>query len=183
MKTKLGYVVARSFAERVVNELRPVCARIEIAGSIRRMHSTVGDIELLCVPKFRKDLLGEEYGGSLLDEKLASLVSDGRLERVQGGSRYKQFAVKRTSGGLVYLDIFVTVPEKWGVQLLIRTGSAEFSKKMVTHQNRGGWLPNNMLVSGGRLWRSGVALDTHEEQLFFDAIGMDYVLPEKREVA
>ncbi|GAI50844.1 unnamed protein product, partial [marine sediment metagenome] len=43
---------AKVIAENLRSLLAPVCARITIAGSIRRQKPEVGDIELLCVPKY-----------------------------------------------------------------------------------------------------------------------------------
>ena len=45
--------VARRVADRLVTVLAPACERIEIAGSIRRQRPTVGDIELVAIPRMR----------------------------------------------------------------------------------------------------------------------------------
>ena len=42
---------AYKIAQQLVHVLKPHCARIEIAGSIRRMKAQVGDIEIVCIPK------------------------------------------------------------------------------------------------------------------------------------
>jgi hypothetical protein len=41
---------ANAIAEDLVNQLRPHCSQIDIAGSIRRGRSTIGDIEIVCFP-------------------------------------------------------------------------------------------------------------------------------------
>ena len=55
-KTRFDLRIAEPVAERLVEQLRPYCERIQIAGSIRRRKWAVGDIELLCIPKYRTEL-------------------------------------------------------------------------------------------------------------------------------
>ncbi|MBU2597552.1 MAG: hypothetical protein KJ757_08345 [Planctomycetes bacterium] len=43
---------AKAIAEELKSLLEPACERITIAGSIRRQKPDVGDIELLCIPKY-----------------------------------------------------------------------------------------------------------------------------------
>ena len=42
---------ARAFAEKIVVELAPFCAQIEIAGSIRRQRPDCGDVDIVCLPR------------------------------------------------------------------------------------------------------------------------------------
>lgn len=46
---------ARRVAEGFARALEPSCDRIELAGSIRRCKETVGDIEMVCIPKHREE--------------------------------------------------------------------------------------------------------------------------------
>ncbi|MDP2873417.1 MAG: hypothetical protein Q8P31_12890, partial [Bacillota bacterium] len=64
---------ARVIAEELKMLLEPGCARIEIAGSIRRRKPDPGDIELLFIPKFR-GLVDE------LDYHVQSLLFEGVLD-------------------------------------------------------------------------------------------------------
>ena len=182
MKAKISAAVARQFAEKLIGELSSACERIEIAGSLRRGKTVVGDIELVCVPKLRLDLLGEPRGASYLDEALSELVKSGKLTVLRDGARYKQFSVKTRNGKDVYIDIFITTPDRWGVIYLIRTGSAEFSHKFVTPKHQGGYMPVGMHIHDGRLYRNGQVLDTPEEFDVFREVGMRYIEPSKREV-
>lgn len=77
------------------------------------------------------------------------------------------------------------VGSQWGVQIVIRTGAAEFSKRVVTQARKGGSLPNEMFVQSGGLylkrWGSEPELiPTPEEQDFFDRIGMPFIEPTRR---
>ena len=51
IKQRMPLVTARVLAERIVDELRPFCERIEIAGSIRRRRPLCGDVDLVALPK------------------------------------------------------------------------------------------------------------------------------------
>ena len=64
---------AREIAETIKGLLEGSCDRIEIAGSIRRHKWDVGDIELLCIPKFvgGVDMLDRELGALAIQSILA----------------------------------------------------------------------------------------------------------------
>src|SRR3972149_1812673 len=82
MKLKQAYGIAGG----LVMALRPVCERVEIAGSIRRGKAEVKDIEIVCVPTMElvESLLLFPVDGfmgqpmyeqrSLLDERLSDMV-------------------------------------------------------------------------------------------------------------
>ncbi len=147
-KVTLSLSQAESLAERVADELRPVCERIEVAGSIRRQCATVGDLELVVIPKRRG--LWSDHGESLLDEKLNSLVRYGRLIKGKGGERYKRFLFPAMDG--LQLDLYIVTPERWGVVLALRTGPAEFSRALVTRRQFGGRLDDELIIHDGRVW-------------------------------
>src|SRR5688500_3094690 len=85
---------ARAVAHHIVEILRPPCARIEIAGSIRRGASAVKDSEIVAVPRLSTNRLGEIEidDDTALDVMLSDLERDGRLaprEPRRWGRRYK----------------------------------------------------------------------------------------------
>lgn len=178
-KIKLPLPQAEKLALKVVNALAPGCERIEIAGSVRRKKPMVGDIEIVAIPKMISiDLFGEVKVSSL-DDVLRSLVNAGRL--VQGdkdGDKLKTFYIPAVEG--LKLDLFITTPEQWGVIFTIRTGSAEFSKQLVTQKYKGGLLPDDLHIAGGRVWRGNEALSTPEEVDVFKVTGVEWVEPEER---
>ena len=49
-KTRVPLARAQVVAAEVVALLAPACERIEIAGSVRREKTDVGDIEIVCTP-------------------------------------------------------------------------------------------------------------------------------------
>lgn len=180
MKHHIPLRQAQTLTGKIIDTLAPGCQRIQAAGSVRRCVPTVGDLEIVCVPKPTLDLFSQPYG-SQLDFILADLVIDGRLIRGdKNGDKYKTFFVPAVEG--LKLDLFITTPECWGVNFTIRTGSAEFSHKLVTKKWMGGYLPNNLLVAGARVWEpdKSKVYDTPEESDLFDLIGLDWIEPAAR---
>ena len=123
--------VAEAVGEDLVRLLTPYCARIEIAGSIRRQRPQVKDIELLCVSKVTSspDMSGEVTTNHYaLDLKLDELVADGSVlkKRPNKAGRYSygkqnKLLVHVEMG--ISVDVFSTDAENWGMALLVRTGS------------------------------------------------------------
>lgn len=180
--TRLPLAEARALAEEVAALLGQGCERIEIAGSIRRERPTVGDLEIVCIPRVIEtiDLFGADTGEyvNVLDKQVGAELSKGTFGtrpdkngRAAVGERYKRLTYRG-----VGLDLFsVLPPAQWGVILLIRTGSAEFSHHFVSH------LPPGYRVQNGALWRDSVLLPTPEEEHVFAAVGRRWVPPTERE--
>lgn len=171
-------------AEGIAERLHPYCARIEIAGSLRRRKPEIGDIEIVAIPR---DVTVNLLGELLTDEPTAV---DGYLQRIaahitlhKNGAKYKQFSFTGNHGSSYTVDLFLQPdPATWGVNYMIRTGSSQFSRKMVTARRMGGWCPDELRFKDGRIWRDGEPLDTPEEQDVFDALGIDWIEPEDRRV-
>jgi DNA polymerase/3'-5' exonuclease PolX len=177
MKDKLNLYKAEEIAGNVIKELRPYCERIEVAGSIRRGCDTVGDIEIVVKPKaylqqsmFNKVNMEEH---SLLENYYWS--SMGKV--IKDGPRQKQIALPQG----INLDLFiVSPPAQWGVIFAIRTGPSNFSRKIVTQRNKGGFLPSDLRVRHGVVWRGNESLATPEEINFLDLLGLGWVEPQER---
>lgn len=187
MKGKYPYAEALVAALSLRAKLQPYCDRIEVAGSIRRRCEMVGDIELVGIPTMRieQGLFGPVGKGvSLLDEHLEKYPEIYR--QVRAGDRLKEL---RFEGYQV--DLFLTTPEQWGVIFTLRTGSADFSKWLVTDRQKGGGRMSCRYVNEGRVWRlveqeapfaSPVRepMETPEERDVFEALGVDWVPLELR---
>ena len=145
--------------------------RIEIAGSVRRRTPAVGDIEIICIPKYEEDLLGDPTV-SLIDPIVAG------MQKLKDGPRYKQLLLEDD----VHLDLWITTPIKWGMAFTVRTGPARFSKALVTPRHHGGLLPSHLLVRDSQLWRwgDGIAESTPEERDVLEKICGGWIDPDRR---
>lgn len=185
-KTKMPLTQAVNLAERIIKELSPVCAKIEVAGSVRRQKKMIGDIEIVAIARQQLDLFGDP-SGSLLSPHLEILAQQGRIIKSEGkekrwGEKWKRFHLPAMPE--LSIDLFITTPDEWGYTFTIRTGCKEFSHKLVTPRQQGGFLPGNLRVGGCRLWLmdGSKVLPTPDEGEFFAALGLVYIPPELREV-
>lgn len=167
---------ALTLAASLASQLSPGCQRIEIAGSVRRLCPTVGDLEIVCVEKRKEDLFGDD-AGSALHPILQGLVEDGFLDFLKGGDRYKQYLLPREG---IKVDLFISNKERWGVLFLIRTGPAKFSHRFVTSKSQGGLLPSHLRIQDGRVWNGDKVLDTPEEATVFQVCGLPWIEPKDR---
>jgi DNA polymerase/3'-5' exonuclease PolX len=168
---------ARSVASALEHYLSPACHRIEVAGSLRRMKPMVRDIELVAIPKMDIDLFGNPLETSYID----SILDDKPVTFHKKGRKYWQFSFVGTSGYEYTVDLFLQPdPATWAVNYLLRTGSSDFSHRMVTAKSFGGHKPDGYEVRDARVWSDGVALDLADEQDIFDLWGMEFVKPKDR---
>lgn len=174
---KRPYLQMMTIARAVAENLQPACHRIEIAGSLRRCKAEIGDIEIVAIPKLLPNLLGEPSEHTEVDALLASWP----VALLLNGSKQKKFTLTGTSGQEYQVDLFLQPdPATWGMNFLIRTGSREFIKKMMTARKYGGYKPTEYEIDGARVWQDGVVLDTPEEPDVFRLWGMGYITPEAR---
>ena len=172
-KQKIPYPVALEIAQTLTARLMPYCERIAIAGSVRREKPEIGDIEIVAIPRKAYDFFGFETG----DHALNSVEWSEFGKLIKNGSKYKQIELHEG----INLDLFiVTPPAQWGVQLMIRTGSADFSHRLVTSRQFGGLMPSNYKVKDGAIWSSNHVIETPEEEDVFNLIGVPFIEPALR---
>lgn len=154
---------AKAIAERVVETLRPFSDRICIAGSIRREKPEVKDIEVIRIPTSR--------------ELINFCQTVDKWKKVKGNP-YGKYTQRDLPEG-IKLDLFMVTKETWALQLAIRTGSADFSYKVLAS----GWSAKGYVSEGGILTRGDgtVVVKLEEEEDLFDLIGIPYIEPHKRE--
>lgn len=201
-------LAAHLIAGELERLLAPACERISIAGSIRRGKPDPKDIELLVIPRIVEITTTDLFGAvtslgqhSVLDTALKELYFDGVYtldwELPRDGPKYKRLR-HQPSGTCI--DLFITNAEAWGVQFVIRTGPADFSKALVTRARELRWH-----VTGGRLHkhaievaaaRNGNVTDvpcqkgdacpliaaTPDEESFLVALGLRYIEPAERDM-
>ncbi len=188
---RMGLKVARAVAEELIEDLTPACERIEIAGSIRRGRPDVGDIELVVIPKFGtfagpQSLFGDAepeptkinwLEDHCLEMRERGIFLDRRDKhgKASWGPRFKRLIFHS-----VPLDLFAVLPPaQWGCLFTIRTGPADFSKRLVTSTRFGGLMPAWLHVQDGALRHidGGEIVPTPEEIDFFAALGVPFIEP------
>jgi DNA polymerase/3'-5' exonuclease PolX len=125
-------------AKEIVDHLAPACEKIQIAGSLRRRKSFVGDIEILYVPKKKPlfDLLQEvEREIPLPDLVIARLVGAERvLEKRKNTKGAEAFGdhikLMRHIDSGIPVDLFACAPESWFNYLVCRTGGAQSNTRI-----------------------------------------------------
>lgn len=175
---------AEQIARTLADELSPHCARVEIAGSIRRGRPEVKDIELVAVPRMQSEkttegLFAEEVQVNLLyrwaKRSRINWIKPGTSQIVpwQPKPDGKYWRALLPTG--IKLDLFIADPANFGLIFAIRTGSAEFTTALVTHANRVG-LPS----VDGYLTRDGGRVETPEERDVFELLGLEWIDPTLR---
>lgn len=149
--------IALTTAEALMEHLRPVCVRIEIAGSIRRLKPDVKDIEIVAAPEMtpvKRAML--KFGEPIpplyktaLDKMLDEMIKDDAITLLLDGDRFKKFYLKYAG---IKVDLFLNIPPShWGVQMVIRTGPEDFSHWVVCQHPRGP-LPEGHFVKHQVVW-------------------------------
>ena len=157
---------ATTIAERVRQILLPFCHRCEIAGSVRRKRPVVNDIEIVCIPKPYDPL-------PLFVDGIAAIVNAWPKVRGELPCKY----TRRVLPEGIELDLFFATRENWGLIYAIRTGSADFSHKVLAT----GWVRNGYHSVDGMLHRDGEPVATPEEYELFRLAGVPWMEPERRE--
>lgn len=159
-------------AGQVCASLDPICQRIVVAGSIRRRRPYVNDIDLVILPKpgqvsalqarCRQRCLAVREGDSLC------------TYRMDSGTQIDIFIARRRES-----DLLTTTPGNFGSVLLCRTGSAAHNIHMVARAKALGleWSPRDGVRDS-----SGRIIASEEETDIFQAIKMDWIDPQDREV-
>lgn len=155
---------AQTIAEKYKSWLMPYCERIEIAGSIRRERPEVKDIEIVCIPRL-KDMYA-----------FSTIVNQWKKIKGEATGRYTQ---RRLPEG-INLDLFMANENNWGLIFAIRTGSADFSHKVLAV----GWVKAGYKSKNGILYnvKTKALQEIHEEEELFELIGVPYIEPKFREV-
>lgn len=169
-------------AEMLRAALEPACDRIAVAGSIRRRRPEVKDIEIVAVPHIDTvpaglwgdpepvDRLAERIGVMLADPGTTLRLRDVEVLRANGTVEHQRRdgdAYKALEYQGVAVDLFIVrPPADWGVLFAIRTGPADYSRRLVTDCQR-----RFMRVDGGRLLRHGEHVSCPEERDFLAALG------------
>ena len=177
---------AVSVAMDVLKRMAPACERIAIAGSIRRHKACCKDVEIVFVPQMQRVQREQADLFSYADKprtdyRIQALIRDGFWsfdEKVKrNGPKYKRLIHRASS---MTIELFRAWPENWGLQMVLRTGPAEFNHLLVTNWHFDGAMPPEMKMQDGYLWRAGQMLQTPTETVFFEALDLPYWAPQER---
>jgi len=183
----MNYPLSKAFAVAVQLESRlaPFCERIEIAGSIRRQKETVGDIEILFVPKSAKRMrdlfIEEEYSLAWAEvDRMIGKELDKRPNvngQVAWGDQ-NRLAIHTASG--IPVDFFATTQDKWWNSLVVRTGGKENNMAICAEAIRKGWNFEAYGTGYHRTLGDKPHHQTTSERDVYEFIGLRYIRPEDR---
>jgi len=166
---------AKAIAEKIKAILESSCERIVVAGSIRRQKPDVGDIELLCIPKYIA-------GVDMLDAKIQTMIHFDmlgyRLNKL-GSKVYgpkNKLLVHLPSG--IGVDVFSTPEECWPVALVVRTGGERTNKEIASRAIEHGMRFH--AYGRGFTRADGSELVCQSEADVFRAVGLAYREPWER---
>jgi len=169
---------AQAIAERFMAYLKPYVSEMSIAGSVRRESGTVGDIELVIVPK-------DEFS-------MGKAFPEGYPGLTVNGSRLKRFIYPDAG---IQLELYITNKSDYGRILAIRTGSADYSRFVLAITwNRRGWCgtPDGLRRKSECIKKSTWKIspeyklcptlppEFHTEEDFFAFLGIEWVHPKAR---
>lgn len=171
--TPLPLDLAQRIAARIVEQIQPYCARVEIAGSMRRGRPVVNDIDLVCLP------LDPVALRARILRQLPVVFIDGPQQL--------EVAIP-TQHGDVRLDFwFASQPERdlfkgeqpsnFGSLLLCRTGSTAHNIRLVERARALGlrWNPY------WGVYRGDTLLACATEEQIFAALDLPFISPEQRQ--
>jgi len=160
----MKYEEAIEIAEKVKALLLPHCERVEIAGSVRRKKTDVKDIEIVAIPK--------PFDTGLFESGIATVVNKWQKVKGELPCKYTQRILPEG----IKLDLFFAERGNWGLIYAIRTGSAEYSHKVLAT----GWVKRGYKSEGGYLVANGKQIAVLEEEDLFRRIEVAFKEPELR---
>lgn len=168
-------------ARRLCEALKPFCARLCVAGSLRRRAPVVADVEIVYVPQLEErqvDLFNVEPV-DLAAERIDALVTSSVLRKrvgAKGGTSWgerNKLAQHVDSG--VPVDLFAATESTWANTLVVRTGPAALCRRIcvLAQKKRCKW--NTYGEGFSRSDGSVVAMTTEQEVFAF--VGLPYKEP------
>lgn len=160
---------------KIQEQLAPLCERIEIAGSIRRVRPEVGDLDLVILPK-----AGQLAAIKARCQQKCEAIRDGEQNCIYrvGLSDQTLFQIDIFFARPAISDLLQTVPGNFGTLLLCRTGSKDHNIYLVEHAKRLGlrWNPYRGVIDA-----QGKVLASESEEKIFKALDLPWIKPEDRE--
>lgn len=169
---------ALPIAERLRALFEPYSDKISYGGSVRRQSATVGDIELVIVPK-RDDFESFHWQVNQIMKDTPNMKKAvyGSKETTKFGPKAKGILLVEEQ---IVVELRIGFSYSWGYNLWLGTGPGQENKDlMVKVQQR---QPCPFYFEEGvvhdRDTRRHLLVPT--EEIFFELLGIDYIAPEKR---
>jgi len=158
--------------------LCPHCDKITVAGSIRRKKKDVKDIEIVCIPK-EKPVFRDLFNEDVKARDPAFIHAVNAWNKVKGDpiGRYTQREIpddERVCA--IKLDLFMCVPDNFGLMLAIRTGPADYSHHVIAE----GAHKVGMKIQGGMLTQNGELVPVPDEETLYKHLRIPYLPPGDR---
>jgi len=182
---------AMAVACEIVDLLRPACAAVMVAGSLRRGKSDVGDVEILFIPLLTSlpdpgdffAIREANCAEMVIREMLESGILTKRLS-VDGRESWgeKNKLARHVATGMP-VDLFAATHENWCNYLVCRTGPAESNMRIAQSAQQMGWKWNPYGPGFSRGGHDDVDFETYKvtsEEDVFRFVGLPYDKPEDR---
>ena len=163
--SKLELAKAQVLAKQVEGAVNSLCDKLALVGSIRRHRPTVGDVDFVAV--------GSDGNWSLI----IHVLKKANAEVICAGKSVIKLNYP-IEGCLFQVDFYRATKQTFGIQEIIRTGSADHNM----------WLAGYAISRGFR-WKYSEGLMKDEavvagetEESVFSALGLQCPEPELREV-
>ena len=192
-------------AETIYNQLKPHCEEgfIHIAGGIRRKKPEPHDIEIVLFPKkieFSEDMFEKEKRMVPIPEFIEAINKMQRLSGDAYGRYTKRLFQYGSEVDVVKVDIFMPQKEDFWRQYVIRTGSADYSARVIAAGWRNlGWVGTEdglrretectfVFTDSARVKKKWTCVSINpllppewsDEKSFFRWLRIPYIEPEKR---
>lgn len=169
--TRVPSASARPLAEALVAQMQDVCARVEIAGSLRRGKASVGDIEIVALPRHREQLLARLDMLVHRGDAQQAIYSDGKK---RWGERYRGLRWRGMKA-----EVFIAEPDSWGYILWLRTGPGDANHYVMTQIAR-----HNapFRFTGGFALADAGKIAVEDERALFGLLGMPVIAPAARSI-
>lgn len=180
--------VALDVARQLTRLLRPLCEpdRIVFAGSLRRGRPSVGDLEIVYIPRQQKGPKRDLFKAPAIEDRvtpyLLKLIDEDILEHrsTATGGRvfgFKNKLLRHCDTGLP-LDFFATTEGSWYSYLVCRTGGKENNIAIANAAKAKGWRWNP--YQGFIKEPSGETFRPRSEVAVYDFVGLPYLPPSCR---
>jgi DNA polymerase (family 10) len=162
--TSLELSKAKVLASQMSDQIKPLCVHLEVVGSIRRQKTVVGDIDFVVIAT---------------DSNWAKISSCFKKSNIICAGNQLVKVNCPIGSELFQADFYRAYDNNFGIQQLVRTGSAEHNT----------WLASLALSKGCRLkyneglLKDGQVVAGKTEENVFEALCLSCPKPEEREIA